>query len=101
MLYLSLLAIFAMAATVSAGTIRQIVCPTLVQVIEAFMAIGPTMVLLMFLYGGVRYIYGADDPGVRKQAKSIVINSVIGGMLLILAVTWVPALFTGAGLLSC
>lgn len=57
-------------------------CTILVTIGDALEAIGPTIVLLMFLYGGVKYVYSSGDPGGRKQAKSIVIHAVIAGILI-------------------
>ena len=38
----------------------------------------------MFLYGGVKYVISADDPGGRKQGKMICIHAMVGGLLFML-----------------
>jgi hypothetical protein len=30
------------------------------------------------MYGGAKYVYSADDPGGRKEAKKICINALVG-----------------------
>ena len=47
--------------------------------------IGGSLVLVMIVYAGIRYVYAADDPGARKQAVSIIINAMIGGLFLVIA----------------
>ncbi|MFC2162074.1 hypothetical protein ACFLRF_00200 [Candidatus Altiarchaeota archaeon] len=69
----------------AANIIRTTVCDILVAITDTMMTIGPTMVILMFTYGGVKYTYGGTDPGARKSGKMICIHSLIGGILLSLA----------------
>ena len=45
------------------------VCPVLWAIEVTLKVIAPTFVTLMFVYGGVTYVYGADDPGTRKKGK--------------------------------
>jgi len=45
------------------------------------------LAILMFIYGGARYAYGADDPGARKQGKSIAINGLIGFIIVAMSKT--------------
>jgi len=40
---------------------------------------------LMFVYGGAKYAYSADDPGGRKQGKSISVNAIIGLLIVIMS----------------
>jgi hypothetical protein len=86
---LAVLLFLVLASSVAAGSAPRMdlkVCSVISPVVDVFVAIGPTLVLLMFLYGAVKYVYSADDPGGRKQGKDICIHAVIGGMLLLL--TW-------------
>ncbi|MFC2162073.1 hypothetical protein ACFLRF_00195 [Candidatus Altiarchaeota archaeon] len=76
--------------------IQSTVCGVLLDITNTMIAVGPTMVLLMFTYGGVKYTYGGSDPGARKSGKMICIHSIIGGILLVLAVN-VLAIFPGLG----
>jgi hypothetical protein len=84
-LFLSLLALLSLALSVSAQDMTAIVCNILLQVNDLLTAIGPTLVLVMFTYGGIKYVFSADDPGGRKQGKMICIHAVIGGIILVLA----------------
>lgn len=63
-----------------------------------FQAAGATLITVMFIYGGLRYVYGADDPGTRKQAKSICINALVGGILIALAGTAIVQVGTNLNL---
>ena len=88
-----LLCLSVLSTTVSAiGTMARITCSIITQVYNAIRAIGPALVTLMFMYGGAKYAFSADDPGGRKQGKMICIHSVVGGILLLL-ISW---LYTGA-----
>jgi cbb3-type cytochrome oxidase subunit 3 len=69
-----------------------VVCGVLRPIAETFKTVGPTIVLIMFLYGAVKYAYSADDPGGRKQAKSIVIQSIIAGILLLMVAVFMTIL---------
>jgi hypothetical protein len=90
----SVFILLVLVGTASAQNLmKEAVCSVINDVRDALMAIGPALVLVMFVYGGVRYVYGADDPGVRKSGKNTCIHAIIGGVLITLA-AWV----TGAGL---
>jgi hypothetical protein len=89
---LAVLCIAIMASTVSAD-MAGIVCSILIQIYNALRAIGPAMVLLMFLYGGVKYVYSADDPGGRKQGRDICVHSLIGGIIILIALSGLYSLF--------
>ncbi len=79
------LVLYGITATVAANPITTIVCPILTDIIAAFTTIAGTLVILMFLYGGLKYIFSADDPGGRKQGKMTCIHAVIGGVIVVLA----------------
>ena len=66
-------------------SIRTIVCSVIWQIWFPLQAIGYALVLLMITYAGVRYVYSSDDPGGRKQAKSMIVNAMIGGILIFIA----------------
>jgi hypothetical protein len=81
-----ILCVAILASTVSAAVdIKDVLCGVISPIEVAVGTIGPAMVVLMFLYGGVKYVYAADDPGGRKQAKDICIQALIGGIILLLA----------------
>jgi hypothetical protein len=58
------------------------VCSVIFPVWDTLKAAGQALVLLMFVYGGTKYAYSADDPGGRKQGKNICIHAIIGGILI-------------------
>ncbi|MFH1404209.1 MAG: TrbC/VirB2 family protein [Candidatus Altiarchaeota archaeon] len=62
------------ATTDPAAIIKGLICSIWTDFTKL---IGP-LATLMFVYGGAKYAYSADDPGGRKQAKAICINAIIG-----------------------
>ncbi|MFH0861898.1 MAG: hypothetical protein V1875_02605 [Candidatus Altiarchaeota archaeon] len=83
-----ILPINAMAGTaVPTGTLamRNTVCRILDAIEFVITALGSSLVIIMFTYGGLKYVFGADDPGARKQGKNTCIHSVIGGIIIVIA----------------
>jgi hypothetical protein len=77
----------------------DIVCDIIDQVKFVLETIGPALVVVMFTYGGVKYVFSADDPGGRKAAKNTCIHAIIGGIIILLA-SWVAGLI-GEGCKTC
>src|SRR5512140_185134 len=69
--------------TTMAGTI----CTILLSIKTVITTIGSTLVVIMFVYGGLKYTFSADDAGGRKQGKMTCIHAVIGGILIVIADT--------------
>jgi len=63
------------------GAIGSVPCTIIRSVFQALQTILGTLAMIMFIYGGLKYIFSADDPGGRKQGKMIAINATIGGMI--------------------
>lgn len=84
----SLFLLSVVASAADDDLIMNIVCSVIQPVYKALRVATPTLVGLMFMYGAVKYAFSADDPGGRKQAKSIMIHAVIAGILFGL-ITWV------------
>jgi hypothetical protein len=57
--------------------------------------IGVTIGLIMFVYGGAKYVYSADDPGARKQALGICIAAIVAWLIISMAVDVINALGVG------
>jgi len=75
------LAVNALASTVSAtylGVINIFIC----TLVRSFIIIGNSIAVVMFIYGGIRYMYTSDDPGGRKQAMGICIAAVIAMIII-------------------
>ena len=66
---------------------KSLPCTIIMQVSGTFYAVVPALVMVMFVYGGAKYAYSADDAGGRKQGKTICIHAIIGGI--IFALVWV------------
>jgi hypothetical protein len=58
------------------------ICSLLRQINNAVLVLGPTLVAVMFLYGGIKYVMAADNPGGRNQGKTICIHAMVGGLLI-------------------
>ncbi len=78
-----LLSLTLLSNAVSAtSSFMAIPCSVIAAVYTALWGIAATLVAIMFLYGGVKYAFSADDPGGRKQGKSICIQAAIGGIFI-------------------
>jgi hypothetical protein len=56
------------------------------SLISALSTIGPWICALMVVYGGLRYLSSADDPGLRKAAKTTIIGAFVGMVIIMLAI---------------
>ena len=78
------LALFSSLADATSISFKPLVCGILLQVYDAVRTAGASLVVIMFIYGGVKYAFAADDPTGRKSGKMTCIHSLIGGMLIVL-----------------
>jgi len=83
-------------ALAASDYIKAPVCSIMIAVKTAIEALGGTLVIIMFTYGGLKYIFSADDAGGRKAGKMTCIHAVIGGILVVLASN-IMAMLTSAG----
>jgi hypothetical protein len=102
-LMVSILALYALIANVSAqwcvgNAACTTVCTVMCTVLYLVQSIGGTLVLLMFIYGGLKYVFSADDAGGRKQGKMTCIHAVIGGIIIVMATSLTGLI---AGIISC
>ena len=81
-------------------TIQTRICPVIYSIFDALWKVASTLVLLMMIYAGVKYVYSADDPGGRKQARSIIVNSLIGGIIVAILTTLFALIFTAGSFYS-
>jgi hypothetical protein len=70
--------LFLLSQSVSASDAAQIIADTICMLIPEAIQLAWALALLMFVYGGAKYAYSADDPGGRKQGKNIAVNALIG-----------------------
>ena len=95
--YLIVLALFyILLQTAAANPITTVLCPIMDDIQFALETIGGTLVMIMFVYGGLKYVFSADDPGGRKQGKMTCIHAVIGGIIVVLADNIVPLIGASA-----
>jgi len=62
-------------------TLYTVVC----CLVNNLFPVAQAIAALIFVYAGARYAYSAEDPGGRKQAKSLAINSFIGMVIVIIS----------------
>jgi hypothetical protein len=74
-------------ASASATEMVGFVCSIVKPIYDTLQVVGPTLVLIMFVYGATKYAYSADDPAGRKQGKDICVHAIIAGLLLMLSFT--------------
>jgi len=72
--------------------LASVICSLVPEVINLAWALA----LLVFIYGGAKYAYSADDPGGRKQGKNIAINAMIGFIIVGASLAIVKAAAGGA-----
>jgi len=65
------------------GTFKDVPCEIIRSINLAITAIGAALVTIMFIFGGLKYMFSADDPGGRKSGKNTCIHAIIGGILII------------------
>ncbi|MBD3389043.1 MAG: hypothetical protein GF416_08145 [Candidatus Altiarchaeales archaeon] len=76
------------AAANAAELIASVICGLVPEVIR----LARWLAVLMFVYGGAKYAYSADDPGGRKAARAIAINGIVGFLIVGLAKDLVDAI---------
>ncbi|MFH0861897.1 MAG: hypothetical protein V1875_02600 [Candidatus Altiarchaeota archaeon] len=76
----------------AATTMSDIICSIMGPIFTTLFAAGGTLVVIMFIYGGIKYVYASDDPGGRKEAKNICIHTLVAGILMVVAVSAVRLL---------
>jgi hypothetical protein len=90
---LSMSSAYASASSVDAAAIiASVICGLVPEVSTLAWALA----LLVFVYGGAKYAYSADDPGGRKQGKNIAINAMIG-LIIVAAARAVVNAIAGGG----
>lgn len=78
------LVLILLATPVSAGYLTPIIT-FICTMRTSIQRIGGSLGLLMFVYGGVKYAYSADDPGARKQAVGICGAAVMAMIIIMIA----------------
>ena len=82
-------------AAVTPPDAAQIIASTVCGLVPEVMTLAWALALLMFIYGGAKYAYAADDPGGRKAGKNIAINALIGFIIVGIAKAVVSAIANG------
>jgi len=72
-------------AATGSTAVKDIVCPILRSIEWVLISVASALVVVMFIYGGLKYVFSADDPGGRKSGKNTCIHAVIGGIIVVVA----------------
>ncbi|MBD3262141.1 MAG: hypothetical protein GF334_10835 [Candidatus Altiarchaeales archaeon] len=80
----TLTAIAFIVLTVQADPAQKIANALCTIYCQVIIYVARPLATAVFIYGGVLYVYSADDPGGRKKAKSVCVNAIVG--LIIIAV---------------
>ncbi|MFH1404208.1 MAG: hypothetical protein ABIH11_08075 [Candidatus Altiarchaeota archaeon] len=74
----------ALATNVSAGLFDKVI--TFVNSLQySVLVMGNSICEVMFVYGGLKYIFSADDPSGRKTGLNICIAATIGALLIVIS----------------
>ncbi len=79
-------------AAATFASIHRVPCSIITAVWEALRIVAPLIFGIIFLYGAAKYVYSAEDPGGRKQGKTILIHAIIGALIMGLLVAIVGIL---------
>jgi len=79
--FISAAIVAALAQLASAGALDQ-VNAFVITLTRSIRVIGNSLVVVMFVYGGAKYVYSADDPGARKQAMGICVAAIVAGIII-------------------
>ncbi|MFH1054558.1 MAG: hypothetical protein V1744_00530 [Candidatus Altiarchaeota archaeon] len=72
-----------LAASAFAGSpIEAVPCSIIGGLWDALRAIGPSLIVIMLVYGAAKYIYSSEDPAGMKQGRDIFIHAIIGGIIM-------------------
>jgi len=82
------LALLSHPASAAVSTLVGAVCNLYFQVVK----IAAPLAFVVFAYGGVQWVYSADDPGGRKKARGIMITAIVGLLIVLIAKDLVTAL---------
>jgi hypothetical protein len=66
------------------------------NLINVLSTIGPWLCALLVVYGGLRYLSSAEDPGARKAAKTTLIAAFVGMIIIMLAIPLVNMVLADA-----
>jgi len=75
---------------------KTVPCRIILDVLTLMTRASASLVVLMMIWGAIKYIYSADDPGGRKQGKNTIIHAIVAGIIIgmwaavqpLLAVAW-------------
>ena len=89
------------ATAQTAIKIEEIPCAVISGVWRAIVTVGSSLIVVMLMYGAGKYAFSADDPGGRKQGKTIMIHAIIGALMMSIVVAVVTITGVGALLTAC
>jgi hypothetical protein len=60
---------------------KTLPCTIISDVAGVVYIVGPTLILIMFVYGAIKYALAADNPSGRNNGKTICIQAMVAGIL--------------------
>jgi hypothetical protein len=76
------LILLSLAGSASSTGIETVACTLLLSVWNTVRYAAVTLVGLMFVYGGLKYVHSAEDAAGRRAGKKICEHAVIGGIII-------------------
>jgi len=75
---IKILALYALIGKAAANSAATIIAGVICGLIPDLMSLARLIAILIFVYGGAKYAFSADDPGGRKQGKTLAIHALVG-----------------------
>jgi uncharacterized membrane protein YidH (DUF202 family) len=77
------------------NTIFDVTMPVLCGIYQLLVSVAGAIATFVLVYAGVRWIGSNDDPGERKVAKTVMIYTVVGLVIVIVAASLVSLMISG------
>lgn len=101
----TLLTIFALTflilPAIASASVEGDICALLNRVKTILLVVGIGIAVILIIVGGIMYMTAGGDDEKASKAKKIIINSLIGVAIMLVAlvlVSWVQGLLMGAGI---
>lgn len=75
--FTAVLSVLALASSASATAYLTVITTFVCSLAGSIRMIGNSIGIIMFIYGALKYMYTADDPGGRKQAMGICVAAIM------------------------
>ena len=76
--------------------VGQVLCQIINNLRNMLMMVAGAIATLVIVINGIKWSGSSDDPGARKQAKQGVIHAIVGLVIVMIAVSVVALIYSGA-----